>query len=64
MENADALDRQFQRIGGDLRQRRLEPLPEHRGADIDRDAAVGLDLEARVLLAGAAASTNGTTARP
>ena len=55
MQDPDALERQLERVGGDLRQRGLEPLPQHRGADIDGDRAVVLDRGPRVLLARAAA---------
>ena len=56
IDAADALHRQFERIGGDLREHRLDALPDRRRADIDRDRAVGLELEPHVLArAGAAA---------
>ncbi len=37
---ADALHRQFERVGGDLREHGLDALPDRRRADIDRDRAV------------------------
>ncbi len=41
--------RHVERVGGDLREHRLEPLPDRRRADIDRDLAVGFEHEPRVL---------------
>ena len=55
MQNAHALERQLERIRGDLGQRGLEPLPQHRRSDIDGHRAVVLDHDAHVLLARAAA---------
>jgi len=40
MENAHTRERQFQSIGGDLRQRRLQPLPQDRGSHIGGHIAV------------------------
>ncbi len=64
MQDAHLGERQLQRLGGDLCERGLEPLPQHRGADIDRDRAVGLDRGARILLAGAAALHEGCCGDP
>ena len=55
MANSHALERQAERIGGDLRERCLKSLPEHRGPDMDGHHTVVLDDEARALLAGSAA---------
>ena len=45
----DALHRQFERVGGDLREHRLDALPDRRRADEHRDLAVGLDEKPRIL---------------
>ena len=55
VQNAHALERQLERVGGDLRQGGLEPLPQHRRAHAHGHRAVALDRDARVLLARAAA---------
>src|SRR5262249_8372580 len=47
---ADALERDFERVGGDLREGGLEPLADGGGADIDRVASVRLEHDARALL--------------
>ena len=48
-DTADAVERHLQRIGSNLREDRLDPLPDTRRADIDRDRAVGLQHHAGVL---------------
>ena len=55
MQNLDPCERQLQRVGGNLRQGRFQPLPQHRRADKDADRAIVLDHEPRILLARAAA---------
>ena len=47
--DADAFERQLQCVGGDLPQDGLDPLPDRRGADIDRDSAIGLDRDTGAL---------------
>jgi len=46
----DAIDRDFQSIGSDLCKRGFETLPDRRGADKDRDRAVGFERQSRILL--------------
>ena len=64
MQDFDPIERKLQRIGGDLRQRGLEPLPQHRRADIDTDGAVLFDDKPRVLFARTAAFNKGNRGEP
>ena len=50
VHGADVLHRHFERIGGDLGTDGFQALADGRGADIDRDLAVGFEHEARALL--------------
>src|SRR5271166_622438 len=53
---ADAIDRDFQGVGSDLRKGGFETLPHCRGSDEDRDSTVGLEHQPRIFLwAGSAA---------
>ena len=61
MDAADALHRDFQRVGGDLGEHGLHPLADRGRADEHRDRAAGLDLKPRGLLrAGGAALDEAT----
>src|SRR6516225_11712229 len=46
----NAIDRYLQSVGGDLREDGFETLPNRRGADEDRDRAVGLEHQTRIFL--------------
>src|SRR5262245_30161748 len=48
MQDADLRHRQLERIGCDLREHRLDALPDRGRPDIDRDT-LPIDLDARVL---------------
>src|ERR1700730_12664495 len=50
MEDAHMIERQAERICADLRHHRFEALPDRRGADVHRHAAVRLQFEPRRLL--------------
>ena len=49
MIDRDPLDRHLERVGGDLRHDGLDALPDARRSHIDRERAVALDDDARIL---------------
>ena len=50
IDAADALHGDFERVGGDLGEHRLEPLPDRGRADMNREHAVGLEHQPRAFL--------------
>src|SRR5207237_3264266 len=60
VKDLDAFERQLERIGRDLPHDGLDPLPDRRRPDIDRDRAVGFDRHARVLFRSGSAAFNET----